>query len=439
MLVANDRREIERRTKEAEARDELLRQLHAESELAMRKFDQIRQRWAALDELRDPFSMAGGLAEQQDRIGALMRQKDAIVDECRQELLRADINYRLAQARHTDDLDCLTERINGHVDAMNSAYRGQLECLQRAVDRERGRVTGRIAAQWQSLYEKRLDGDRAKVDRKRAKLLANDQEMERLICDHEELIRETRIRLEKDNECLQVELQRTKATVQLNGQKLDYNYEVLRRKEAEKLVIRSQQKRRLTRLYDTIAQLRQAIGQLTETGRADTNGLRNKIAKLQTQIREMERNAQTIGRACDDKYQQVWHMNYGECRALLERVCAMDRQLHEQELGLSVAGPSQGAEGMELDTLDKLPSYQAAVLALRDQLEQQHLIEAEEERGVEESSPMPDKSLAGLFSQIIESADFVLEDKLMEMLEPLQETDSKIIKLASIFDVRVNS
>lgn len=97
--VANDRREICRRTAEAELRDELLTKLQQESDLAMEKFDEIRRNWIELDNIKDPFNMNQGLEEQKLRIQELMHQKDAIIEECRKELVKADENYVLDQVQ----------------------------------------------------------------------------------------------------------------------------------------------------------------------------------------------------------------------------------------------------------------------------------------------------------------------------------------------------
>lgn len=47
-----------------------------------------------------------------------------------------------------------------------------------------------------------------------------------------------------------------KATYQLNQEKLEYNYQVLRKREDENNITRSQQKRKITRLSDVLSGLK---------------------------------------------------------------------------------------------------------------------------------------------------------------------------------------
>lgn len=213
----------------------------------MDKFRDICRHWVALDEVRDPVSMYHGLEQQKQRISKLMLQKDAIIDECRKELIVADENYYRNQAKQSEDLQCLVERINEHVETMKRAYRQQLERLQKTIADERNRMTQETDTAWTDLFDQKRIHENEKLDEQKNQLMANDRELEALVLSHEELIRTTKCRLESDNDCLQLELQKTKAGVLLNTQKLDYNFEVLKRREEES--VRNQQKKRLTKQH----------------------------------------------------------------------------------------------------------------------------------------------------------------------------------------------
>lgn len=73
------------------------------------------------------------------------------------------------------------------------------------------------------------------------------EEMYRLHVNHEEEYRETRISLETDIQMLEQELEQIKALCLLNSEKLDYNYQVLKKREEENVYIKNHQKRRLNK------------------------------------------------------------------------------------------------------------------------------------------------------------------------------------------------
>lgn len=307
VIVANDRREVTRRMKEAELREELLHILQAESAVAMTKFNQISRNWAELDEVKDPFNMNLGLEQQKFRIAALMKQKDDIIAECREEVEKAEESYYVDQEEHSEDLKCLCDRINAHIETMKKVYGSQLYELQGTIDQERQRIKRENNEAWNDIFAKRSDQEQFKLEQQKVTLNHRDSELDKLVLEHEELIRATKVRLEKDNECLQIELQKTKSNVLLNTQKLDYNFEVLKRREEENILVRNQQKKRLTKLYDTVTFLRKTIRETSTKSSLDINKLRrNDIPKLKNQIAEMESSANLIAEANDLKVAQYF-------------------------------------------------------------------------------------------------------------------------------------
>lgn len=265
----------------------------------MTKLEDICKHWDALDDVKDPVNMHLGLEQQKKRIGQLMLQKDSIIDECRKELMAADDNYYRDQAKQSEDLECLVERINNHVETMKRAYRTQLEQLQETIEKERKRIAMETSDAWTHLYDRQREQELMKLDSQAKQRVADDRDLESLVLGQEELIRSTKTRLEVDNECLQLELQKTKADVLLNTQKLDYNFEVLKRREEES--VRNQQRKRLTKLHDTIVELQRTLKETDGKGVQEGSKLQTDIAKLNGQIKELQKSASVSSRANDKK------------------------------------------------------------------------------------------------------------------------------------------
>ena len=58
---------------------------------------------------------------------------------------------------------------------------------------------------------------------------------------------------------LQQQLQQMKATYQLNQEKLEYNFQVLRKRDEENTITKSQQKRKITKYFYLKDKLRQIL------------------------------------------------------------------------------------------------------------------------------------------------------------------------------------
>jgi dynein regulatry complex protein 1 len=104
-----------------------------------------------------------------------------------------------------------------------------------------------------------------------------------------------------DNQNLELELQKVKADVMLNSEKLDYNYQVLKRRENENVIIRNQQKRRLARLHDTIAEMKNKMKQTKLKCKGETEKLTAEIMKLHASIFDLEKKKDVLSEINDKK------------------------------------------------------------------------------------------------------------------------------------------
>lgn len=204
--LANDRREVQRRMKEAELRDVLLNDLQHESQVSAAKFEEISHKWPAVGEDVDPMSIHEGLEKQKNRINDLINQKMTIINECRNELHAADERYIQDLDKHNSDINCLVDRIDKQMEVMKRTYRQHLDILQKTIEDERKILKIVTMKKWDTMYEKREANEEMRMKREAEKAEYYNGEIQRIQLDHEELIRATKIKLENDNQALEVEL-----------------------------------------------------------------------------------------------------------------------------------------------------------------------------------------------------------------------------------------
>lgn len=126
-------------------------------------------------------------------------------------------------------------------------------------------------------------------------------EIDRIEQEHIEITRATRIRLEQDNQALEIELQKVKTNTTLNTEKLDYNFQVLKKREDENLMVRNAQKRRLTKLNETIFVLRRKIKDVQMNCLIETEKLTSDVMKLRFNISHMSTKVNTFAEVNDKK------------------------------------------------------------------------------------------------------------------------------------------
>lgn len=144
---------------------------------------------------------------------------------------------------------------------------------------------------WEELYKKREQEEESNSENRFEQLEKFQNEMDKLRWNFHEKYREYKIKLENDAENMQLELENIKALALLNSEKLDYNYQILKKREDENIIIKSQQKRRINKLQDIINGLRKKIRDYEKNSRELMEKLTRQIHKLHSDIMKIEAKA----------------------------------------------------------------------------------------------------------------------------------------------------
>lgn len=434
--LANDRREVQRRMREAELRYILLNDLQRESQLSTAKFEEISHKWPAVGDDVDPMSIHEGLQRQKDRINELIGRKMSIIDECREELNSADTRYLQDLDKYNNDISCLVERIDKQMEVMKRTYREHLDILEKTIENERKIFQIITTKKWETMYEKREANEEMRLKREAEKSEYYLQEIQRIQLEHEELIRATKIKLENDNQTLEIEVQKLKRNIMLNSEKLDYNFQVLKKREDENVMVRNQQKRRLSKLADTIVSLKRKLKEAKSTCIIETKKFTADIMKLHAKILDLERKSDLFAEQNNKKFITVWDMNFKECEDALNQVLKIDRMLWEQQLGIEWEDPN-----INIVRKEDLSSYKAAIETLEGSLcedidESQSIvpINFENIQRTRDQELMEQKLLRIIFRAIADNSGFLIESKLKHLLMPYTRTEQTLVNLDAVFN-----
>lgn len=286
--LANERREASRRKLEDQQRARLLDDLQHESEEAANKLNVINSRWPEMVNISDPMDLNNRLHYQSERIEQLMKQKDEIINELQEALNAASTTYNTDQLKQQGDIQCLIARIDEQIEVMKTVYLEHLELLHQSIDSEQRTFKLYHSNEWQNLYDERTDdGEQNLIDLlERTERFFAEVSSSRL--QHEEINRNMRIQLDRDNDLVQQKLQRVKAEIQLNTDQLNYNYYVLQKRSAENVIVRNKQKNRLIKMRTCISMLRKNITDAKLAHSIDIERQTHYVLNLYTNIKELE-------------------------------------------------------------------------------------------------------------------------------------------------------
>ncbi|CAG2056047.1 unnamed protein product [Timema podura] len=293
--IANDAREVKRREENVAAHKERMAKLDQELVAGAQKLEEINARWEGILETNDPLDLYHDIHHQRVKCSELMSQKDQLIQELRKELHLADDRFMRDQRRQKQDLGLLCERIDQQVVVMSRAYKQELllvevgngtgatagrgtlleerqtkengrwvrhkeiplvfkapvdartDLLDDAISRERHQLIEAGKRKWEGLYKARDKLELSHMDKKMHTAQQFEQEMYKIHKENEEHYRAKKVQLETDLQVLQQELEQVKALCLLNMEKLDYNYQVLKKRDEENIIMKSQQKRRINK------------------------------------------------------------------------------------------------------------------------------------------------------------------------------------------------
>jgi dynein regulatory complex protein 1 len=115
------------------------------------------------------------------------------------------------------------------------------------------------------------------------------KQLEQLRVNDSEEYNLVKIKLETDVQVLEQQLQQMRVTYQLNTEKLEYNYQVLKKREEENGTILGSQKRKINRLADHLNVLRIKTAKQEKTFQQENTCLTDDYKHLTEQYKELQK------------------------------------------------------------------------------------------------------------------------------------------------------
>lgn len=331
--VANERREVRRCGNEEDQRQQLLTDLQNESSEATNKLNAIHSLWSQLDEVKDPKTLYDGLQFQEQRIRQLMQQKTEMIAELQNALNVAGQRYNSDQLKQEADIQCLIERIDEQIEVMKCTYGEHLELLHESIDGERVTFKQYHSKKWQDLHDERIECEQQRLQHAHDSQQTYDRELVTTQRQHEELNREMRIKLDRDNDLLRCKVQSLKAETILKTEQLNYNYHVLQKRAEENVTVCNQQKLRLMKLRLCIATRQKEIAAAKRFRSEKIERMTSELKHLYMNCMELEQKSAIFAECNDRKFHNVWDMHEYNAMEKVDSISRVDRLVHEQHLG----------------------------------------------------------------------------------------------------------
>lgn len=111
-----------------------------------------------------------------------------------------------------------------------------------------------------------------------------------------------------------------RATYQLNTEKLEYNYQVLKKREEENGTILGAQKRKINRLTDHLNSLKSKSEKQEKTYQQTYLSLTDDYKRITEQFKELQKKFRHFQISDAKKYKEIWKMNEENALELMRKL-----------------------------------------------------------------------------------------------------------------------
>lgn len=458
--VACDAREATLREEEDQHVRQRTQKLQDEVRTAAVKFEQITKKWETAMKKEVPQELKEMLELQRQLCGEMTSEKDRLIDDLQQDLKQKDDQYVKDLRKQAEDADLMIERMEEQVKTLNIAYRKELDNIESAFYSERRGLLQQQKNRWQNQSEIRRQKEVEYMELRLKHVESYEEQLNTLRIQDSEEYNMVKIKLETDVQILEQNLQQMKATYQLNQEKLEYNFQVLKKRDEENTITKSQQKRKITRLQDLLNNLKQKLKKQEQQYKDENQALSDDLKRMTEQFKELQKKFRHFQTTDNKKFVDIWKMNEEQTKELIADLLSVDRIIFEQQLGLVWQTP-------QLEFLQNIGPIQESkrnfsktaldaaqeILSLPDresgdtQLEESVNNQANGAPGNGELDPkqplMPSASsyisltqaaIKRMLELLCDESGFLVEAKLIKLLAPIEKDERSLMKLDAIFN-----
>lgn len=187
--------------------------------------------------------------------------------------------------------------------------------------------------------EERRNKEVAFLEERFKRVERNENELHSLRVKDAEEYNEMKVKLETDVQILEQQLQQMKATYQLNQEKLAYNHQVLLKRDEENAKTKAQQKRKITKLQDSLTNLKKKLAKQVKQFGDENQTLSDDYKRVTDMFNDLELKSKHFLSVDLKKFHDIWKMNEEQAKGISQKLMAADRIIHEQQLGLEWVCP----------------------------------------------------------------------------------------------------
>ncbi|KAK5852883.1 hypothetical protein PBY51_006718 [Eleginops maclovinus] len=443
--TAADAKESMRRAELEEARRQRLERLEKDSRSSQEIFEEITRGWSLSTQKVIPQELQEALKNQQWLCDALIQDKKKLISDLQQELKVGDDRYVKDLRKQAEELDLMMERMEDQIKTLIKAYREELGQIERVYRQEIEIVLTKDDTEWEQHMKDLWEEELKRLTQRTEKVAEYEKIIHNLMYD---TWRKHRI-IQTEQHARFQELERKSKQLHLAALTKEHTH----REIAESKFTLTNIRTRINRMRKQMNNLREKYDsqkdEITKKSRYLSEDYKRKIEQYECIQKKIKHFAVADAR----KFEEMWLMIDAEVKQLVERALDIDSQICKQHLGLAwerpamefmeLSGPiqpqrqvckpgPQGVPQMIHTGQDSQDSQRRMDLSVRKKIQTDGSAVQSESGAEEEEGKLSMETLKEVMELLCDKAGFLMEDKLLKLLTPLDKEEQTVVKLSSI-------
>ncbi|VDP32071.1 unnamed protein product [Schistosoma curassoni] len=408
--VACDAREYFKRTEDHELNHNRIRVLEDEATRSLEVFNKITEQWEKAQESELLDETKEMLDKQNTLCKDLIAEKNKLINEL--NLVSRKFVLKISRKSRTGPINQLCPRYF-------NAFLDQREKLTSEQNAEWGMLMNEIKQKQINYLKQRED-----------QAIEYEKELYDLRTKYSEEYNALKISLGAEVETFESHLQKLKSTYQLNLEKLDYNYQVLKRRDEENTVLKSNQKRRITRLQDTLNNLRIKSTKQEQQYKVENEQLSEDYKRRMENYSDLQKKSKydSVYKNVQRNFHDIWIMNEENLKQLGNRLLEAHRIITEQQLGLTWNPPD--ISFMEnVGPVKQITSIPPAIIAM------ELALQSDKKNFPDSQNVTSENKIPTTLKEVSSKTEFLIDENIKRLLEPLGYEEGLLLRLDTILTV----
>ncbi|XP_068580699.1 dynein regulatory complex protein 1 isoform X2 [Cebidichthys violaceus] len=458
--TAADAKESMRRTELEEARRMRLERLENDVKSSQETFQEITRGWSAAKQKEVPQDLQEALNNQQQLCAAIIEDNKKLIKDLQQEMKAGDDRFVKDLRKQEEELNLLIERMENQIKTLTEAYREELAQISRVYQLESEVLLTKDKAEWEQRIKELCEEELGRSTQWKKKVEEYDAKFQNHMLEtiDKDVYNQTKQNMKfqvlerhhqqkKTGKIITV-LKLVKPKVEVPVQRLNLN----------------RMKKRAVRLHIEIRNLRTKSSSENKQYTKKSQHLLEEYKHNIQQYEHIQKNIKHFAAADARQFEEMWLMMDAEVKQLVERVLVIDSLICKEHLGLAwerppmefmeLSGPIQAQKrarmparqgvsqlfhtGQNLQCSQRMmdlsvgPRPEADTEGMdKDMYKEGKTTQSESGAEVEEGKQSVE-TLKKVMELLCDEAGFLMEDKLLNLLAPLEKDEQTVLKLGSL-------